>query len=85
MRWLNGITDSMDLSLSKLRETVMDRKPGVLQSTGSQRVGRDLATEQQQQQILRKGNISFTRGAASGLCQRATGPLDSLFRPFGPV
>ena len=43
MRWLDGITDSMDLSLSKLRE--MTGKPGVLQSTGSQRVGRGLATE----------------------------------------
>ena len=41
MRWLDGIIDSMDLSLSKLQELVIDRKPGVLQSTGSQRVGHD--------------------------------------------
>ena len=38
MRWLDGITDLMDMSLSKLLELVMDRKPGVLQSMGSQRV-----------------------------------------------
>ena len=45
MRWLDGITDSMDMSLSKLWELVMDREPGVLQSMGSQRVGHDWATE----------------------------------------
>ena len=39
MRWLDGIPDSMDMSLSKLWEMVMDRKPGVLQSMGSQRMG----------------------------------------------
>ena len=37
-RWLDDITDSMDMSLSKLWELVIDRQPGVLQSMGLQRV-----------------------------------------------
>ena len=46
IRWLNRITDSMDMSLNKLQETEKDRKAGVLQSMGLQRVGHNLATEQ---------------------------------------
>ena len=42
MRWLDGITDSIDMSLSKLWEVVKAGKSGVLQSMRSQRVGQDL-------------------------------------------
>ena len=47
MIWLDGITNLMDMSLSRLQEIVKDRKVWLAASTGSQNVQHDLATEQQ--------------------------------------
>ena len=44
MRWLDGITESMDMNLSKAWE-IKTEEPGVLQSMGSQRIGCNKVTE----------------------------------------
>ena len=49
VRWLDGITDSMDINLVKPCEMVRDSQAWRAESVGSWRVGHDLATEQEQQ------------------------------------
>ena len=46
IRWLDGISNSMDMSLAYSRRWWGRERPGVLQSIGSQRVRHDLSTEQ---------------------------------------
>ena len=50
MKWLNSVTDSIDLNLSKLPETMKDRGVWCVAVRGVIRVGHDLGAEQQQQQ-----------------------------------
>ena len=47
MRWLDGITNPMDMNLSKLWKTVEASLSWSMRSMGSQRVAHDLVTEQQ--------------------------------------
>ena len=67
--WMASLMTSTDTSLSKLRDILKDREAGTLQSVGSQRVGHDLATKQQQQHLHL---FSFIKPKDWGLFQKGT-------------
>ena len=56
MWWLDGIIDSVDMSLSKFKEIGSAGKPGLLQLMGLQRIRHHLATEQQQLTVYNSTN-----------------------------
>ena len=85
---LDGITDSVDMNLSKVWEMLRDKKPVILQSMESRRVGHDLATEQKQQHAS-EGNSAldvsgFQFSSVAQLCLTLCDPMDCI-RPGFPV
>ena len=70
MRWLDGIIDSMDMSLSKLRELVMDRESW---HAAVQRVGHDQATDGAQMRTSEVPGASYGEARATGLFRQPGG------------